>query len=165
MKTAQLIDLLTAGGHSLVVENTSPEVASLLPDSKIAAHVWAFGGRGISDLLRLTDTAPALLRGATIADKVVGKAAAALLIEGQVRAVWAGTISQSALTLFSHGAAIAADGPTATVAVTYATVVDHIMNRDRTDWCPMERACYESPTAADSIAKIRARLAELRGNR
>ncbi len=148
-----------------MVGNTSDEVADLLPGNKITVGIWAFDGRGISDLLRLADTAPALLQGACIADKVVGKAAAALLIQAGAYAVWTGTISQSALTLFSHVGATTADGPAATVAVTYATVVDHIMNRDRTDWCPMERACYESPTVADCIAKIRAKLAEMRGNK
>lgn len=165
METAQLIDTLIAGGHSLVVGNTSGKVSTLLADNRIATGVWAFDGRGVSDLLRLTDTAPALLQGATIADKVVGKAAAALLIQAGVHAVWAGTISQSALTLFAQSATATADGATTPVSITYATVVDHIMNRDLTDWCPMERACYESPTVADSIAKIRAKLAEMRGNK
>lgn len=165
METAQLIDLLTTGGHSLVVGNTSDEVADLLPGNKITVGIWAFDGRGISDLLRLADTAPALLQGACIADKVVGKAAAALLIQAGAHAVWTGTISQSALTLFALSATSAVNGATTPVSVTYATVVDHIMNRDRTDWCPMERACYKSPTVADCIAKIRAKLAEMRGNK
>ena len=165
MEIAQLIDTLMTGDHSLVVENTSGEVADLLADNRIAAGVWAFDGRGVSDLLRLSDTAPALLQGATIADKVVGKAAAALLIQAGVHTVWAGTISLSALALFAQSATATADGATTPVSVTYATVGDHIMNRDLTDWCPMEQTCFESPTAADSIAKIRAKLVEMRGNK
>ena len=160
MEIAQLIDTLMTGGLSLVVENTSGEVADLLADNRIAAGVWAFDGRGVSDLLRLSDTAPA-----TIADKVVGKAAAALLIQAGVHTVWARTISLSALALFAQSATATTDGATTPVSVTYATVVDHIMNRDLTDWCPMEQVCFESPTAADSIAKIRAKLAEMRGNK
>ena len=44
--------------------------------------------RGVADLLRLLTTSPGTLAGAIIADKVVGKGAAALMILGGVSAVY-----------------------------------------------------------------------------
>ena len=59
-----LVELLHAGGYTLVVANDK---------------VRTFSGRGISDLYKLYSEDPVFLRGACIADKVVGKGAAAAL--------------------------------------------------------------------------------------
>ena len=56
-----LIDLLHDGGHSLVVAN---------------GDIYTFDGRGVSDLFRLLKENSGFMHGASIADKVVGKAAA-----------------------------------------------------------------------------------------
>lgn len=60
-----LIDILHEEHHSLVVAN---------------GDVCTFDGRGISDLYNLLSEDPEFLRGASVADKVVGKGAAALMI-------------------------------------------------------------------------------------
>ena len=49
--------------------------------------------RGVKDLLRILTATPTLLAGSFIADKVVGKGAAALMTAGGVAAVYADTIS------------------------------------------------------------------------
>ena len=59
-----LIQLLHEGKHSLVVAN---------------GEVCTFNGRGVIDLYHLLQDDPGFLYEASIADKVVGKAAAALL--------------------------------------------------------------------------------------
>lgn len=65
-----LIRLLHGGDHSLVVAN---------------GNVYTFNGRGVTDLYALLREDPGFLKGASIADKVVGKAAAALMILGGVK--------------------------------------------------------------------------------
>lgn len=52
-----------------------------------------FWERGVQDLYRLLKTEPDFLRGAFIADKVIGKAAAALMALGGVDEVFARVIS------------------------------------------------------------------------
>ena len=55
-----------------------------------------FWKRGVQDLYRLLKTEPDFLRGAFIADKVIGKAAAALMALGGVDEVFARVISSPA---------------------------------------------------------------------
>ncbi len=136
----ELAEVLHRGSHSLVLLH--------------GGEIYAYDGRGVSDLLRLLDTAPHLLSGAVVADKVVGKAAAAIMLAGGVRTLYADVISRQALQL------LASAGPHADV--TYAMVTDHIVNRLRTGWCPMELACRDCSTAAECVVRIRAKIAEMR---
>lgn len=81
-----LIQLLHEGKHSLVVAN---------------GEVCTFNGRGVIDLYHLLQDDPGFLYEASIADKVVGKAAAALLALAKVKEVYADVISRPALDLLS----------------------------------------------------------------
>lgn len=101
-------------------------------------------GRGVSDLYRIYTSEPALLRGASIADKVVGKGAAAIMVCGSVKAVHAITISQAALTLLEE----------AGIQTTCDRCVPHIINRAGTDLCPVERRCMPCHTAAECLPHI-----------
>ena len=128
-------------GHSLVLKTDTD-------------NILVFDGRGISDLMRLLNTSPDILEGAMLADKVVGKAAAALMILGGIKAVYADTISEPALQLFAS----VAPG----IEVTYENKVEYIINRTKTGWCPMELACKEAQTSEECLEKIKAKLAELK---
>ena len=55
-----------------------------------------FRERGVADLFRLQHEEPQLLRGAFIADKVVGKGAAALMVLGGVEGLFADVVSRPA---------------------------------------------------------------------
>lgn len=96
----------------------------------------AFYERGVKDLYRLLKEDPEFLRGAFIADKVVGKAAAALMILGGVKEVFANVVSLPASELFGH----------AHIRAEYMQVVPHIINRTQTDWCPLEKRCADTVT-------------------
>lgn len=100
--------------------------------------------RGVADLRRLLAEDPGTLRGAFIADKVVGKAAAALMLLGGVEALRAETISDLALGLL-HGRGIEVD---------YGLRVPHIINRTRTGWCPLESRCRDLRTPEECLAAI-----------
>lgn len=86
----QAIDRLFAERGSCVIRNGS--------DMRV------FYERGVKDLYRLLKEEPGLLRGAFVADKVVGKAAAALLALGGVEEVFADVISRPALDLLEKNA-------------------------------------------------------------
>lgn len=68
------------------------------------------------------------ISGFSAADRVVGKAAAMLMIKAGITEVFALTISESAEKLLkNHG-----------VRVSFKTRTEQIMNRDNTGACPME---------------------------
>ncbi len=119
----KLIKILHEGDYSCVVENFE--------------EIFTFTGRGVSDLYDMIKNKPDFLQNARIADKIIGKGAAALMILGGVKDVYADVISLSALILLRE-AGIDAD---------FGRVVPFIWNRDKTDWCPLEKICYEETSA------------------
>ncbi len=100
--------------------------------------------RGVADLLHLLHDEPEVLHHAQLADKVVGKGAAALMALGHVREVYALTISQPALHLLQK----------AGITVDYGQCVDHIINRAGTDWCPVEKLCSTAATPEECLPLI-----------
>lgn len=122
-----LIDYLFAEKCSCVLRNGN--------------EIRVFRGRGVADLYRLLKKEPEFLDGAFIADKVVGKAAAALMILGGVRKVFADVISRPARSLFLKKR----------IKVDFTIEVPHIINRTRTDWCPLEKRCVNAITAEDCL--------------
>ncbi len=125
----ELIRTLIEGKHSLVVAN---------------GDVKTFDGRGVSDLFGLITSNPAFLAGARVADKVVGKGAAALMILGQVDAVHALVMSRPALELLKGS----------TVTVSYDRLVDNIINRRGDGLCPVETLCLPYMTPAECLPPI-----------
>ena len=112
----QLIDILHNEGLTLVIKSAD-------------GNLHRFTQRGVKDLVSLVSECPEVLQGAIIADKAVGKAAAACMVVGGVRQVHADVMSEPALAMLQkHG-----------VDAQYGQLVDHIINRTGTDWCPMER--------------------------
>ena len=103
-----------------------------------------FHERGVKDLHRLLTQEPEILSGASLADKVVGKGAAALMIAGGVKWVYADVISQAAMELFEQSR----------VDVQYGKIVPNIINRTGTDICPVEKLCQECKTAEECLPLI-----------
>ena len=126
----QTIGLLFAEKCSCVVRNGD--------------EVRIFRERGVKDLYRLLREEPQLLDGAFVADKVVGKGAAALMAAGRVRELFADVVSHAALELL-NGAGI---------PVSYTVAVPHIINRAGDGICPVERLCAEAQTAKECLPLI-----------
>ena len=103
-----------------------------------------FHERGVKDLHRLLMQEPEILSGASLADKVVGKGAAALMIAGGAAWVYADVISQAAMELFEQSR----------VEVQHAEIVPNIINRAGTDICPVEKLCRDCQTAAECLPLI-----------
>ena len=139
MMPDELIRILQDGNHSLVVAGDG---------------IRTFDGRGISDLYDLLTEHPGWLRGASVADKVVGKGAAALLILGGVRELFAGVVSTSALGLLKDSG----------IPVRFPQEVAHIVNRKGDGVCPVETLCKECTTAAQCLPLIREFVAKIKNN-
>lgn len=126
-----LVDMLHAERLSLAIE-TSDGIRT------------GYRGHGVSDLYRVITTEPATLKRASVADKVVGKGAAALLALGKVSEVWADTISHSALAMLRQGG----------IQVEYATLVPYIINRRGDGICPVEQLCADCDFPAECLPLI-----------
>lgn len=128
----QLIEILHGEGLTLVVKSKNGEL-------------HRFTQRGVKDLLTLVSERPEVLHGALIADKAVGKAAAACMVVGGVSQVHADVMSEPALDLLQ----------THDVVAEYGQLVDHIINRTGDGWCPMERLSRDEDNPVAIIQKIK----------
>lgn len=106
--------------------------------------IESFYQRGIKDLYELLNSNRSLLEGATIADKVIGKGAAALMIAGGVTMVYADVISEPAMELFKQFS----------IKVEYDKKVANIINRRGDGICPVEERCTECNTIEECLVKI-----------
>lgn len=79
----------------------------------------------IKDILKKDETS---LKGAIIADKVIGKAASSILAVAGVKAIYADVMSKYAIPVLEENG----------IRFEYAKLVDYIENNDKTGMCPME---------------------------
>lgn len=114
-------DILQAGGYTLVIWNNG---------------LHTFNGRGISDLYRIYKFEKELLHGAIVADKIIGKGAAALMALGDISEVITDVISFSALSLLE----------VCGISVSFQKAVPNIINRKGERICPVEQLCAECQT-------------------
>lgn len=98
--------------------------------------------RGIKFLLESVDQEK---RGGWIADKVVGKAAAFLMIALEVQEVFAQVISKPAADVFQEYH----------IPFSYQTMTDYIVNRAGDGMCPMEQKVWDAKTPAQALALLR----------
>ena len=105
--------------------------------------------RGIAPMMNLIENG-ADLSGYSVADIVVGKAAALLFVKCGIKKVFAKTLSQKAKSIFE----------TYGVEYEYETLAENIINRAGTDICPMEKAVAntDDPEKAYNALKDRLRL-------
>lgn len=99
--------------------------------------------RGVSPLLDLLEHKTDL-SGYVAADKVVGKAAAYLYCLLGIRTIYAGVISEPALSILEqHG-----------ITVSFGMLVPSIRNRTQNGPCPMEHAVWNIDNAQDALTAI-----------
>lgn len=125
-----LVKMLHDGGYSCVIES--------------GGKIRTFTQRGVADLYDIYCHERSLLSGASIADKVVGKAAAAIMVLGGVSRLHADVISEPAAALLQN----------AGVELEAVNIVPHIINRTKTGWCPLESASRYLDKAEDIFPVI-----------
>lgn len=130
---------------SLLKETESAIV--ILNDGKVRRS----SERGIKYLLGLVENDDGILRGATVADKVVGRAAALLMAKGGVKEVYADVLSVPAQDVFLQCG----------IQIDYHTLVDGIVNRTGDGRCPMESAVLDVDNPDEAVDVLRAKLNEM----
>ena len=128
--------------QSLIETLINFDASLALRDSEGTEHLYF--GRGVSDLYRLLTQQPELLHDATIADKVVGRGAAALMILGGVKQLHALTLSEQAKSFLDES----------NVDYTYGELVTAIINRTGTGLCPVEQLTSQCKTPQETLPLI-----------
>lgn len=135
----QLIEILRREKCSLVVKNHG--------------IVTTYSKPGVRDLEHLLDHEPEVLRGAVIADKVIGKAAAAMVVVGGVKGLYAEVMSKKAIPFLDE----------AGIAYSYGTLVDSI--KEEGDRCQLEKITAPATTPEETVALLRAHFEEKKRER
>ena len=131
----------------MIRENRAECVA--VQDNKIVA---AERGRGVSPLLNLYDRDKALMKNAVIVDKVIGRAAAFVIIKGGASEVFGKITSQEAVDLLKKH----------NIPITYDLLVPRILNQKRNGLCPLEDSVKSIEDADTALKSMRKRIMELR---
>ena len=130
----QMLDMLNEQGLSLLVFN----------HDSLTTHA----NRGVQDLLQLISEQPERLQGAVVADKIIGKAAAAIMATGGVREVHTNIICTPAKKLFEQQG----------ILVFATEEVPMILNRDRSSMCPIDTQIADIESIEECVAVLQARL-------
>ena len=128
--------------HDLIKILERENASLVVRDSEGNVHIYR--DRGVSDLYRLLTREPHILSQAAIADKVVGRGAAALMILGGVKRLHANILSQKALDFLNES----------TILLSYTTLVVNIINRNGDDICPVEKLTTPCKTPQEALQLI-----------
>jgi hypothetical protein len=101
--------------------------------------------QGVSGFLQAIETLDQNLAGASVADKIVGVAAAMLCAYSKVSSVFALTVSESGLGALEEN----------NILCLFEKKVENILNRDKTDVCPFEKLAIGSKTPAEAFTKVK----------
>lgn len=137
MNIEYLKDILLKENHTIVIYKSD-------------ASVIVSDDRGVAPLMNLLNEDKEQLRDSMIADKVIGKAAALLMVYAGVKEVFTPTISVLAVEVFEKH----------NVKITYDKVVERIINRKGDGLCPMETLCLNVENPEEAFDVISRRDAE-----
>lgn len=127
----QLHDLLSSNSYTLAV----------IRENQVVFHSQE---RGIKPLYTLYQEQPELLKGALVADKVTGKAAAVLSVLCGVKEVYSDLISEHALEVLQQGG----------VKASYLQKTPYIINRTKTGMCPMETLVLSAESPEEAAERL-----------
>jgi hypothetical protein len=100
----------------------------------------------ISGFIRAIDTLGTQLNGASVADRVAGKALALLCVYAGIREVYAEVLSKKAKAVFEENK----------VAVEWKQLVDNVLDLNKTGVCPFEKAAAGISDPKDSYVAFKA---------
>ena len=107
-------------------------------------EVFTSQERGVKPLLHLLTEKKGFLKGTSVADKVIGKAAALLMVLGEIKEVHTLIISEPAIKVFEKYH----------IPCFYDKKVDRIVNRTGDGLCPMETLCLYVEEPKEAFEKI-----------
>lgn len=114
-------------------------------------EVFTSQERGVKPLLHLLTEKKGFLKDASVADKVIGKAAALLMVLGEIKEVHTLIISEPAIKVFEKH----------NIPCFYDKKADRIVNRTGDGLCPMETLCLDVDDPQEAFAKIREKVIKM----
>ncbi|MCQ2225552.1 MAG: DUF1893 domain-containing protein [Paludibacteraceae bacterium] len=115
-------------------------------------EVHAYSKRGVMDLYELAEKQEEFTKDALLADKIIGKGAAALAIQCGISHLRTHVICTPAKKLLEENG----------VKVTFEKEVEFIENRAKTDWCPLEKRLKDCQTVNECMPVIRQFIQDLK---
>lgn len=106
---------------------------------------------GIKPLMTWLNTDKEFFCGCEVIDKIIGKAAALLLVLGKVKAVHGEVMSDGAIAVFEEYK----------ILYTYEQRTTHIKNRTNTGICPMEQTVQDINSPETAYIALREKIKEL----
>ncbi len=106
----------------------------------------------ISGFIHAIDTLGKELNGASVADRVAGKALALLCVYAGIHEVYAEVLSKKAQALFQENKVICQ----------WETLVDNVLDLKKTGVCPFEKAASEISDPKNSYAVFKALLEKMK---
>lgn len=107
-------------------------------------EVFTSQERDVKPLLYLLTEKKGFLKGAFVADKVIGKAAALLMVLGEIKEVHTLIISEPAIKVFEKH----------NIPCFYDKKVTRIVNRTGDGLCPMETLCLDVENPQEAFERI-----------
>lgn len=107
-------------------------------------EVFTSQERGVKPLLFLLKEKKEFLKGASVADKVIGKAAALLMVLGEIKEVHTLIVSEPAIKVFEKH----------NIPCFYDKKVTRIVNRTGDGLCPMETLCLDVENPQEAFDRI-----------
>jgi len=129
------IEILESEGRALVLARDG---AVLFKDDR----------RGIGPMYDIATKERESARGSSLADKVIGKAAAMLAVDAGIENLYAAVLSEEAELVLSE----------ASIYCEFGKMVPFIQNREKTGKCPMERIAGD--LGYEEVDTLKARLKE-----
>ncbi len=127
----------------------------LLQDEKLSCiiykkeQVYTAKTSGIKPIMEFLEEG--ILKNAFVVDKVIGKAAAMLMVYGQVKEIYTPLISTPALSLLQQN----------NIPVTYEKEVPYIINRKKDGMCIMEKAVLNCNNVKEAYHILKEKLEHL----
>ena len=107
--------------------------------------------QGVTGFLEAIEKLNQDLVGASIADKIVGVAAAMLCVYSGVSFVFALTISEGGLRVLENN----------NIVCLFEKKVSNILNRSKNDVCPFEKVAMDSGSSEDAYVKLKSCASQL----
>ncbi|MBT8172196.1 DUF1893 domain-containing protein [Candidatus Bathyarchaeota archaeon] len=101
--------------------------------------------QGVNGFLQAIDQLNKELIGASVADKIIGVAAAMLCVYSGISFVFTLTVSKGGIKIFEEN----------NILCTFQEKVSNILNRHKTDVCPFEKIAIESNNSEEAYMKLK----------
>ena len=139
---------VNVAGDLDLAKNTLREEELSLAVAKDGKVLFRSKSHGVADLLAMVSDIGRLAEGSSLADSIVGRAAALLCVYSKIISVYGANMSEGALSVFK------ANG----IECEYGTLVPKILNRKKNDICPFDKAVLgtnDSNIALDRLRSLR----------